>query len=210
MDSTTYISIDVAVRSLAIGVYRMKPFKNIDAYKDGNVSKMNANLDSIIQPILMRVVDINDGEKTKDTSIANKAGRLKNTLCSIDDDIKDQIVNDISGGRVAVVVEYQLNANHGSNAIFNMILYHYANIYPIKVIKPCLKNTVSFHPKLTLSSMLAVSSTNYKANKDHTKYNMIYLLTAIDQLDMIKDIKSKNLDDIADTLLQCIAFHLRR
>lgn len=204
--STTYISIDVAVRSLAIGVYRMKPFHSIDSYKDEDPVAMNEKLNSIIVPLLMKVYDINNGEKTKDTSIVAKAESLKKTLQEVDETIKDEIVND----NVIVVIEYQMNANVGSNAIFNMIVYHFAGRYPIVSIKPSWKNTIAFHPSLSLATFLGRCSSNYVANKQHTKYNMMYLLTMIDRMDMIEGIKPKNLDDISDTLMQCLAFHLKQ
>ncbi len=205
MDCKTYISIDVAIRSLAIGVYRMKPFKNIDSYKCDNAIEMNDQLDSIIQPLFMKVFDINHGTKAKETTIIEKANALKYTLTIVDEEISQDIIND----NIIVLIEYQMNANHGSNAIFNMIMYHYANRYPIEIIKPSWKNMVALHPLLCLSTFLASASNNYKANKEHTRTNMIYLLTLIDKLDYIKNIKKNNLDDIADTLMQAIAFHQR-
>ncbi len=199
----TYISIDIAVRSLAIGVYRMKSFHNMDQYKNDDAKVMNDNLNSIVQPLLMRVIDINHGAKTKDTSIAAKAVALKETLTQIDSTIKDDIVDD----KITVLIEYQMNSNHGANAIFNMIMYHYAGTYPIEVMKPSWKNTVALHPQLSLSTFLGSASSNYLANKRHTKFNMLYLLTAIDQLHMIDGIANKNQDDIADTLCQALAYH---
>lgn len=208
MNPTTYISIDVATRSLAVGVYRMNSFLSVPAIEDmtTNPIEFNENLNSIIQPLLMKVFDINDGLNTKDTSIMTKAESLKKILEGVDKNIKDETLDE---NNVRVLIEYQMNANHGANAIFNMIMYHYAGRYTINVIKPALKNTIALHPLLTLSTFLATASTNYKANKDHTKYNMLYLLTMIDKMNLIADIKKGNLDDIADTLCQAIAFHIK-
>lgn len=197
---TTYISIDVATRSLAIGVYKMKSFSGLTRYDDP--ISFNEYMNSLITPIKMNVFDINEGKKAKDTNIINKAEALKQTLEQFDQEL------DVQNG--VVVIEYQMSANHLSNAIFNMLVYHYANKYPIHIIKPSLKNTIALHPDLALSNFLATSSTNYIANKLHTRCNMIYLLTMIDKLDFIKNIKKKNHDDIADTLMQAIAFHKTR
>lgn len=206
MVSTTYISIDVATRSLAVGVYRMNSFKSIDEYKDDNQITMNNNLDSIIEPLMMKVFDINEGEKTKDTLVTTKAESLKKVLTGIDEQIKDQI----DEKEVVVLIEYQMNANVGSNAIFNMIVYHYAGHYPIEVIPPTWKNTICLHPMLSHSKFLGACSSNYSANKQHCKYNMIYLLTMIGRMDMISGIKNKNLDDISDTLCQALARHKKQ
>ncbi len=199
----TYISIDVATKSLAIGIYRMMSFKNIQHDKDP--IKLNSYLDSLIQPLMMNVYDLNKGSKLKDTSIHAKAISLKDTLASVDKTVDACCSDD----EIVVLIEYQMNSNHTANAIFNMVMYHYAGRYPIHTMRPSWKNTISFHPELTLSMFLARSSTNYKANKDHTKTNMLYLLTLIDKLDCVSHIKKTNLDDIADTLMQAIAFHVK-
>ena len=200
--TTTYISIDVATRSLALGTYEMKSFNHFEHHDDP--IQFNDYLNSLIIPIKMDVVDINAGSKTKDTSVCEKAVALKEALTLFDESIHDHVQQ---AEKVCVLIEYQMNANHMSNAIFNMIMYHYAGRYPIEVMKPSWKNTIALHPKLTLSNFLATSSSNYGANKMHTRCNMIYLLTMIDKLDMIKDIAKKNQDDIADTLMQALAYH---
>lgn len=206
MAFTNYISIDVATKSLAIGLYRMRSFTNmLDVTKlPSQLNALNCHLDSVVQPLVMNVYDINDGAKVKDTCVSAKAKSLKKTLHGFDADIVHHITSDI---KTVVLIEYQMNANHLSNAIFNMIVYHYSDKYDIHVIKPSWKNTIALHPKLTLSEFLGRSSSNYKANKDHTKWNMIYLLTMLDKMDMIKHIKNANHDDIADTLCQALAFH---
>ena len=200
MTKTTYISIDVATRSLAIGAYKMKSFKSFTHMEDA--IDFNEYMNSIIVPIKMSVYDINDGQKTKDTSIVAKATSLKETLNSFDESVQGHVAEN-----TIVLVEYQMNANHGANAIFNMIMYHYAGKYRIEVVKPSWKNTIALHPLLTLSSFLGKCSSNYIANKQHTKHNMIYLLTMIDKMHMIEGIAKKNQDDIADTLMQCLAYH---
>jgi hypothetical protein len=180
MQTTTYISIDVATRSLAIGVYRMKPFVSMDSYKDANPVIMNDNLNGIITPILMDVFDINDGAKTKETSAEAKAISLKRVLERVDIDIAASIV------------------------------MFYAGRYPIEVIPPSWKNTICVHPLLSHSRFLGYCTSNYLANKNHCKYSMIYLLTLTDHMDMIQSIRKKNHDDIADTLCQALARHLKQ
>lgn len=184
----------------------MKSFQSIDDYKDDNYNTMNDNLNSVVHPIVMNVFDINEGEKTKDTSVATKAESLKRVLTSIDEEIKDQI----SDSEVVVLIEYQMPSNHGANAILNMLTYHYAGRYPIEIIPPTWKNTICLHPSLSHSKFLGTCSSNYSANKNHCKYSMIYLLTAIDRMDMIAGIKNKNLDDISDTLCQALARHRKQ
>ena len=201
--TTTYISIDVATRSLAIGVYRMRSFKNVLSNLPTNPIELNQYYNSIIQPLSMKVFDITNGANARDMSITDKATELKRVLTEFDSSLN------LNNNNITVLVEYQMNANHLSNAIFNMILYHYAGTYPIEIVKPSMKNTIALHPQLTLGDFLGRATTNYKANKEHTRWNMIYLLTVIDKMDLIADIKKTNQDDIADTLCQALAWHKR-
>jgi hypothetical protein len=209
MAFTNYISIDVATKSLAVGLYRTRSFVNmLNSDKLPNqIVELDLHLDSIVQPLSMNVYDINHGAKVKDTSVASKAASLKQTLNRFDADIAHHLIDDI---KTVVLIEYQMNANHLSNAIFNMIVYHYADRYDIQVMKPSWKNTIALHPKLTLSEFLGRASSNYKANKEHTKWNMIFLLTVLDKMDLIQHIKNANRDDIADTLCQALAFHMKQ
>ncbi len=196
--STTFISIDVATKSLAIGVYRTMPIDH------SRVCEPNY-LCSIVEPIAMNVYDINNGAKVKDTSITAKSLSLKRTLHDLDQSIQPMI----EGHDIKVLIEYQMNANHLSNAILNMIVYHYVDRYPVEIIKPALKNTIALGPNLALSDFLASATSNYKANKEHSRQNMLYLLDTIGRRDMIIGIKKCNQDDIADTLCQMIAYMLR-
>lgn len=209
MEFTNYINIDVATKSLAIGLYRMRSFRDVlnESVLPKQLPELSSYLDSVVQMLSMNVFDINHGEKVKDTTVSAKATSLKATLVSFDESIQDQLSNDT---KTIVLIEYQMNANHLSNAIFNMIVYHYCDKYPIEVMKPSWKNTIALHPRLTLSEFLGRASSNYKANKEHTKWNMVYLLTVLDKMDMIQHIKNANRDDIADTLCQALAYHKMR
>lgn len=196
----SYVSIDVATRSLAIGVYNTELLDKT-LIRD---SKDSSYLCSSIEPILMNVYDINEGKNAKDTSSVEKAIALKKILHQVDEFIKGKVYEN-----VLILIEYQMNANHLSNSILNMIVYHYAGRYPVEIIKPTWKNTIALADHLKLSDFLAVSSSNYKANKSHTRENMLYFLQARDKMDMIQNVKKSNQDDIADTLCQMIAHMLK-
>ncbi len=206
MSFTSYISIDVATKSLAIGIYKLRSFRDISAGSNiKNPIACNAYCDESIQIIMMDVFDINDGKCISETTICEKAISLKRVLSHVDAVINNSKACEVDATQV--LIEYQMNANHASNAIFNMITYHFADKYPTHIVKPSLKNTIALHPMLTLAKFLEYSTSNYKANKQHTTYNMIYLLTVFDKLHFISHIKKKNHDDIADTLCQCLAWH---
>ena len=202
---TTYISIDVATRSLAIGVYSMRSFVGVSENTALEPRDLNDYLDSLVQPRLMEVHDLNDGAKVKDMSYLENAVSLKAVLTQIEEKIAC-----FTQSETVVLVEYQMNANHRANAIFNMIIYHYAGRYPLEIIKPSWKNTLALHPSLTLSAFLGRCSSNYQANKAHTRTNMKYFLTMIGRLDLLDGIAKSNQDDIADTLMQALVFHKRR
>lgn len=185
-----YLSIDVATKSLAIGIYKI------------NIEDMSSEetIDNIIEPILMNVYDLGNGKNAKDTSIEDKARALKLVL----DEVDKHLIEPFS-----TLIEYQMNANHMSNAIYNMIVYHFASKSTIHTIKPTLKNTIHLHKSLKLSDFLATASSNYTANKNHCKYNFMYFMGLFGLYDKIKHIQQKNIDDIADTFMQCLAFHKR-
>ena len=100
---TTYLSIDVATKSLAIGLY--------------NIDKNHTDLDMIINPIAMNVYDLDPSKSAKNMTVDDKARALKLVLTEFDTHIPDV--------QFIVLIEYQMNANHMSNVIFNMIVYHY-------------------------------------------------------------------------------------
>ena len=49
-------------------------------------------------------------------------------------------------------------------------------------------------------------SRRYDANKAHSKFHFLRFLKALDCEHMIKDIKKKNVDDAADSIMQSIAW----
>lgn len=187
---TTYLSIDVATRSLAVGIYKIN---SIDLVTEDST-------DHIVEPIAMHVYDLADGKTSKEMSIEDKAKALKLVLDGVDLVLPDIFVT---------LIEYQMNANHMSNAIYNMLVYHYASKSKIYTIKPSLKNSIYCHPHLKLSDFLASASSNYIANKNHCKYNFLYFMILFGHGSKITHIKQKNIDDIADTFMQCLAFHKR-
>jgi len=187
---TTYLSIDVATRSLAIGIYKINRV-------DLNTEEV---IDHIIEPIYMDVFDLADGKAAKLMTIDDKARALKIVLSGIDTHLIEPYIT---------LIEYQMNANHQSNAVYNMLIYHYASKSPVHTIKPSLKNTLYCHQQLKLSDFLASSSSNYLANKNHCKWNFVYFIILLGHRDKIKHIAQKNLDDIADTFMQCLAWHKR-
>lgn len=187
---TIYLSIDVATKSLAIGIYKIN---RVDLSTEETINH-------IVEPIFMNVFDLADGKAAKSITIDDKARALKAVLDEVDTYLSEPYTT---------LIEYQMNANHQSNAVYNMLIYHYAHKSSIHTIKPSLKNTLYSHQQLKLSDFLASSSSNYLANKNHCKWNFVYFMILFGHQDKIEHIAQKNLDDIADTFMQCLAWHKR-
>lgn len=115
-------------------------------------------------------------------TIDEKACALKLVLIDFDKHLPHNFI---------VLIEYQMNANHMSNAIFNMIVYHYAGRAAIHTVFPSLKNSIYMNNKLKLSDFLASASSNYSANKNHCKYNFLYFMFLFRHEHLIKDINKK-------------------
>jgi hypothetical protein len=182
---STYLSVDVATKSLAIGLFR--------------IETTHSDIDMIIHPIAMNVYDLDPSKSAKEMTVDDKARSLKKVLTEF-----DQL---LPVGAFTVLIEYQMNANHMSNIIFNMIVYHYADRATVHTVFPSLKNSIYLHSSLKLSDFLASASSNYSANKNHCKYNFLYFIILFSHGPRIKHIKQKNIDDISDTFMQCLAFH---
>ena len=68
------------------------------------------------------------------------------------------------------------------------------------------KNKIYFNKELQHSRFIQKYNNNYIANKNHTKQNFLYLLNKYNLEYIIKKIKKKNLDDLADSFMQIIAY----
>lgn len=80
----------------------------------------------------------------------------------------------------------------------------------IQLIGPSLKNKVYIGGEdAKHSKFIEKYTTNYAANKNHTKYNLMRLLEYLNQQDIIKNIKKKNIDDIADSIIMSLAYILK-
>ncbi len=188
----TYLSIDVATKSLALGIYQI-------AYDVCEALRSPDSIDSMVMPIAMQVHDLDPSKSAKEITISAKATALKEILTRFD--------AHLPSGEFIVLIEYQMNVNHMSNAIFNMLVYHYAGRAPVHTVFPSLKNSIHLHPSLKLSCFLATASSNYTANKNHCKFNFLYFMVLFGHGPRLAGVRQKNMDDIADTFMQCLAFH---
>lgn len=157
------------------------------------------------------VVDLIPGKKVKETTIIERTQLLQIYLITIDKLIEKYCLDTPK----IFLIEYQMGPNDKSRVISSQILYHFTkyckndNINKIYLVGPSLKNKIIIGGSdANYSNFLEKYSTNYTANKNHSKYNFLKLLKYLKKENIIKNIKPKNIDDIADSTLMSLAYVL--
>lgn len=185
------------------------------------IVKLRNLLDTLIQPILLDVVDLIPNKKMNETDAILRTNRLRGYLTYIDDNYINKMDN------FHVLVEYQMGPNNKSNNVFSQIIYHYSscdiefknsikidnpenNIIEkkctIEIIGPSLKNKINLDTNLSRQHFIEKYSKTYDANKKHSIANLKYWIKTKKSEHMLKNIKPKNLDDIADAVTMTIAW----
>lgn len=186
------------------------------------IDQIDKLLDNIIIPILFDVVDLIPNQKVKDTSVISRASRLKSYLLSVDQYLSSL---DISADNTyKILLEYQMGPNDKSRNVCSQILYHYSNTdfnfnnvldlscdaiinkYDVEIIGPSLKNKINMDIQKPYAFFINKYTKSYDANKAHSKNNFIYWINKKNISHMIKNIKKKNLDDIADSCNMILAW----
>lgn len=198
------LSFDCANRSLAVCYLDI----NENFFKEMSLTLLKKESDTkekIISLVdnyaiihILKVFDLTKGNKCDTVERTNK---LKRCLFELDELIAS---NETKENKIdTVLVEYQMSANDKSRCVSQQILYHYANL-PCKLylVGPTLKNKVFFKQDLDHGTFMSKYSSKYTANKNHTKENFLYWLKIYNKTDIVKDIKKKNMDDIADAFMQ--------
>ena len=186
-------------------------------------------ISTIMEPLVLDVVDIIPGKKIKDTTVIERSNRLSGYLNMIDSVIEQYAQNTRDDTPIQVLVEYQMGPNDKSRNVGSQILYHYStpdigffsanfttdlykpiNKYQVAIVGPSLKNKICLCAGGKLSEFIPRYAKNYDANKAHSKFNFLGWLKKQNREHLIKNIKDKNLDDIADACNQAIAWlHLK-
>lgn len=191
LNETTDTIINIAKDNLEMEAY----FKFL--------KEMDSILSNRIRIKHLDVVNILGDENTKDVNILIRASKLKTVLNQID---KEWLTNISS--KIKVIIEYQLNYNDKSRTVYNQLIYHFSgrDNMDVNVIAPAYKNKLFFSNELRYGEFVSKYNTNYKCNKEHSKANFLYFIDTFYDRELIKHIKNKNLDDIADSFMQAIAF----
>lgn len=231
-----YLSFDIANKSLATSYvyYNNSGYKqnSLDILNNKINNKINNNtpprvnnislleklnnINSIINNnfkyLYYSVKDLIPNKKVKDTTIIERSNGLKKYMSELKNIINESIIsNDIK--KIYILVEYQLSSNYNANAIYNQIIFEFSNptddpsfIYEIIIMNPAYKNKIYFTKDLIHSVFIQKYTNNYIANKNHTKSNFIYFLKSFNLSYVLDNIKSKNIDDLADSFMQIFAF----
>jgi hypothetical protein len=186
------------------------------------IDRVDELLDTIIIPILFDVVDLIPNQKVKDTSVILRASRLKSYLLSVDQYLSKLYTS--SDNTYKILLEYQMGPNDKSRNVCSQILYHYSNTdfnfnsaldlpcdtlinkYDVEIIGPSLKNKINMDIKKPYAFFINKYTKAYDANKAHSKNNFIYWVDKKNISHMIKNVKKKNLDDIADSCNMILAW----
>jgi hypothetical protein len=217
MDNIYILSIDPANKSLAISFFSYN-----NNYRDNiktEIKKIQPNklklknidniLNNVINILYMDVIDLFPDIKVSEINLIDRTNLFKYNIQQVNNKL-DKFIEELHITKIVVCIEYQPVYNHKSSIIFNQLIYEYSynNLYNIQIIHPTLKNKIFFHPSLTHNEIIKSCSSAYQSNKKHTKENFLYLIKSFNLENRIKHIKKKNLDDIADTIFQGLAYVL--
>lgn len=226
-------SFDVATKSLALSLIEYyNPYDDISnlwrVYKSNksdrlskfDVSKninlyiqllddINKILDKTIKIHILEVSDLIPNKKISETSSVERTRELHAYLSAVDEKIAKVLKKP---DELVVLIEYQMNANDKSRTIAAQVMYHFTKYnIPIHYVGPSLKNKLFFKSDLhsNYQNFIERYTTNYAANKNHTKYLLKILLNKLGKAsqEMISNIKKKNIDDIADSTIMSVAWY---
>lgn len=232
------LSIDTATKSLAVSIveYNTKLANNIDdlynqylhkkstihtSDKNANdnkiiklyinlLSQVNILLDEKIKIHYINVIDLIPNRKVTDASIQEKTKALYEYLMHLDTIITSHCINPSDW---IFLLENQMGPNTKSNTISAQIIYHLTKYnIPIELVGPTLKNKIIIGADdSNYSNFVEKRSTNYAANKAHTRFCFNRLLNYMNKSHIISDnkIKKANVDDIADSVLQGLAYMIK-
>lgn len=220
-----YLSVDSGTKNLAILFYYYNDnylndintllktnYKSIQELKTININsieimkQLNQILDNTIDIKFFKLINILDNAKLKETNIIQRSLNLKKELTEIDSLINDNVNTNTQQSQINLHIEYQMNINNKSLSVMNQIIYHYVDKYNVQIIYPAYKNKLYFHEKLQHRYFLEAFNSNYKSNKEHTKYNLLYFIYIFKPKSLMNILDFKKIDDIADTLCQSLIF----
>ncbi len=163
----------------------------------------------------LNVIDLIPGKKIIETTIQERTKLLYKYLTEIVDPLIDRYYRPAERGdnEWIFLLENQMGPNTKSNIISAQIIYHLSKYdIDIKLIGPTLKNKIIVGGEESRhSNFLEARKTNYAANKSHSRFCFNKLMEHLNITNMITEnnIKKANVDDIADSVLQGLAYVIK-
>lgn len=213
MSKTYILSIDPANKSLAVSffsydnLYKDKINNELEFITNNTLKNIDNILNNVFNFMLLEVIDLLPDKKVQTTDILTRTLLFKKAIYMINNKMM-RYINEYKIDKIIVCIEYQPVFNDKSKTIYNQLIYEYSYdpLYEIQIMSPALKNQIYFNKNLVHKEFIKKYNSGYRANKIHSKENFLYVLKIFNMLEKIKKIKTKNLDDIADTFLQGIAY----
>jgi hypothetical protein len=211
-----YLSIDVANKSLAVSFFEYIKYNPLieKVSNNQNISNIstdllliNNNINKIINYHICEVTDLLPNKKVKNTTIFERSKALNKYLKELKIRLY-KFKNEMNITLIKLLIELQPSFNDKSKTTFNQIIYEFSNddVFKIKVMNASYKNNIYLSKDLMHSNFIKKYSNNYLANKNHTKENFLYFIKCFQLTHLIKKIKKKNYDDIADSFMQAMAY----
>ena len=214
-----YLSFDIANKSLACSLVcfnkKNMNYENMNSNSNSNsycsyinsLTEFDNKLNKIIDYKYYNVEDLIPNKKLKDTNIFERTKNLKIYIKKVKNIIK-KLSEKNKIDNITVLVEYQMSSNYNANSVYNQIIYAFSDndFYKIVSMNSIYKNKIYFRDDLKHSNFIQKYNNNYIANKNHTKANFLYFLKSFNLENIIDNIKSKNIDDLADSFLQIFGY----
>jgi hypothetical protein len=107
-----------------------------------------------------------------------------------------------------VVVEYQMPLNGATVSISHQLMYEFCDVAHVVHVDPAMKATVDLNSAAQYRIVQSKYMNNYTGNKAHSRANLDYFLAVWSIADAVRKKIPKNASraDIADALMQCIAW----
>jgi hypothetical protein len=183
------------------------------------LEEMNELLNNMIKIVYVNVFDLLPSQKVEETTSDLRSSRLKAVLLQLD---RFRPFDE-------VIIEYQMCPGDKNREIHSKIEYHFAspdnkycsclskksdedeekkelcNRQKIITVKPSLKQKIAIGENGKYSNFIQKYSSNYTANKAHSRYNFLEWIELFGcDVDVCK-IKKSKLKDVADATLMVLA-----
>lgn len=174
------------------------------------LDRLQKIMDGFIYYNSIGVADVLAGRKVKDVTEIDRVKLLKNYLTT-----KHPAENLEPG--ITVIIERQNKiasiTNAQSTAVSYQLAFYYAENNPI-FIDPKNKGKLVLGPGLILERFIAeeipkykdIRAAKYSARKKHAKANLLYLLDAFGQRNVLDGISKSLYDDAADSTMEILAY----